>query len=650
MVNGMIMDHTKEQGILQFLFRASKEVFMNIGEMTDENHIQDKYTLYVRYYESCQKELDKLTQTSSQISFLRIITAAVAGLMFFLWYQQKNPAFLVPAFGSGFAFLMLVRCHGILEQKQTYLKDLQSVLKDYMARFGNGWKSFPMDGARYLNDDILEARDLDLFGKGSLYQYICTAGTIWGQDQLAFWMSLPGKGFTRETTLQTVHEIRSRQQAAAELTKKPEFCMELETAARGLRNIEYDECRKIMEHFFHALETKNSFPLACRILIRLFPLLTLTLLFSALLGVHRHLTMPLFFLLAFAQLVSAGLGFYRNNKVLSPIYQMNRTITPYRKLFHLLEQESFDSPYLKDLQKTLLKSGSASAALKDLEKITDSVCARHNIYAFLLYNSLFLHDYHCVEWYEKWKDSYKYSLKAWLKAVGNVEALISLGVICHTRKFHCLPVIADSKHPLLAASDIKHPLLKESSAVGNNIDLTHGTCIITGSNMSGKTTFIRSIGINLALAYAGGFCTAASLRISLMELCTSIRTEDNVNEGISTFYAELLRIRRMIEVSKKQIPMISLIDEIYKGTNAKDRIFAAKETIRNLSKPYAVTLITTHDFELCDLEKDLDIHGKNYHFTEHYKENKILFDYKLKEGRCTTANARHLLRMAGILK
>ena len=125
---------------------------------------------------------------------------------------------------------------------------------------------------------------------------------------------------------------------------------------------------------------------------------------------------------------------------------------------------------------------------------------------------------------------------------------------------------------------------------------------------------------------------------------------DNVNEGISTFYAELLRIRRMIEVSKKQIPMISLIDEIYKGTNAKDRIFAAKETIRNLSKPYAVMLITTHDFELCDLEKDLDIRGKNYHFTEHYKENKILFDYKLKEERCTTTNARYLLRMAGILK
>lgn len=623
---------------------------MSIGEMINENHTQDKHTFYEKYYESCEKKSDKLTQTSNRVSLYRIITAAASGLMIFLWYRQKIPVFLVSAFGFGFAFLMLIRYHSILEDEQTYLKDFQSVLKDYLARFGDGWKGFPMDGARYLNDDILEARDLDLFGKSSLYQYICTASTIWGQDQLAFWLKLSGKGFAEGSDSQIVHEIKSRQQAAAELAQKPEFCMGFETSARGLRDMEYDKSREIINKFFHALETENAFPLVCRILIRLFPLLTLTLLFSALLGIHRHMTMPLFFLLAFAQLVSAGLGFYWNNKVLSPIYQMNRTITPYRKLFQLLEQESFDSSYLKDLQKTLLKNGSASAALKDLEKITDSVCARHNIYAFLLYNSLFLHDYYCVEWYEKWKDSYKYSLKAWLKAVGNVEALISLSVICHTRKFHCLPVLTDSTRPLLTASDIRHPLLKEPSAVGNDIDLTHGTCIITGSNMSGKTTFIRSIGINLALAYAGGFCTAASLRISLMELCTSIRTEDNVNEGISTFYAELLRIRRIIEVSQKQIPMISLIDEIYKGTNAKDRIFAAKETIRNLSKPYAVTLITTHDFELCDLEKDLDIHGKNYHFTEHYKENKILFDYKLKEGRCTTTNARYLLRMAGILK
>ena len=244
------------------------------------------------------------------------------------------------------------------------------------------------------------------------------ASTIWGQDQLALWLSLPGKEFSTDSKLQISDEIKCRQQAVAELARKRQFCIEFETGARRLRNTEYDESREIMDNFFHALETKNHFPAVCRILLRLFPVLTLIFLFSALLGVCRHLTLPLFFSLAFAQLMSVFLGFYRNNKALSPIYQMNKTITPYRKLFQLLEGETFQSPYLMALQKKLLKNGTASAALKELESIADSVCTRHNIYAFLIYNSLFLHDFHCIEKYGKWKDNYRDSLKPWLTALG----------------------------------------------------------------------------------------------------------------------------------------------------------------------------------------------------------------------------------------
>ncbi len=132
---------------------------------------QNNHMAYERDHECCQKKLDKLAQTSNRVSFLRLITVAAAGVAYFLWYQQKTPAFLAFAFGFVFAFLMLIRYHGILEDEQTYLKDFQSVLKDYMVRFDDGWKGFPMNGARYLSDDMLESRDLDLFGKGSLYQY-----------------------------------------------------------------------------------------------------------------------------------------------------------------------------------------------------------------------------------------------------------------------------------------------------------------------------------------------------------------------------------------------------------------------------------------------------------------------------------------------
>lgn len=606
--------------------------------------------MYEKNYGACRNKSDKLVLVSGRISIMRGITFTIAGLFLFAGCRQKNPFLLVPAFFSGFVFFILVHWHSRLEEEQEYLKDSQAVLREYMGRFDDGWKSFPVDGTRYLRDEFPEAGDLDLFGRCSLYQYICTAGTVWGQDQLARWLSLPGKDFTEDFSPQIFGGIKSRQQAVAELAGKTEFCMELETGARRLKNTGYDESQKNMDNFFHALEKDNSFPVVCRILIRLFPVLTLACLFLALFGVSRQLTMHLFCLLAFAQLMSVFLGFYWNNQTLSPVYQINRAVAPYRKLFQLLEGEAFDSPCLKALQKILLENGTASAALKELEAVADSVCTRHNIYAFLLCNSVFLHDYHCMERYVKWKNNYRDSLKPWLKALGDAEALISLSVIARTQNVCCLPEIVVSGPPVLTAADLRHPLLKESSAVGNTIDLTHRTCIITGSNMSGKTTFMRSIGANLALAYAGGFCSASGMQVSLMKLCTSIRTEDNVNEGISTFYAELLRIRQMIHVSRKRIPMISLIDEIYKGTNSKDRIFAAKETIRNLSEPCSFTLVTTHDFELCDLENDPDMDAVNYHFTEHYEGNQILFDYKLREGRCTTTNARVLLRMAGIIK
>lgn len=611
-----------------------------------------KQTNYLKYEEKLEYSREKsarLAHAADRVSLLRGIVFAIAGVLLFIGYQQRNPVFLLPVSALGISFLLLIHKHNRLEEELEDRRDEQAVLSEYMARFTGEWKRSPLDGTRYLSDDFSEAGDLDLFGKNSLYQYLCTASTVWGQDQLALWLSLPGHDFTEDFARPSLEEIRSRQQAVAELAQKEAFCMELETGARRLRNLAYDDCRNVMDHFFHALKTGPHFPAAGRILIRLSPLLTLAFLFSALLNVRRPLTMPLFLLLACGQLMSALLGFYWNNLALSPVYQMNKTVTPYRKLFQLFERASFDSSYLNALQKTCLENGTACAAFAELEAIAESVSARHNIYAFLICNALFLHDYHCMERFAKWKDRYRDSIELWLMALGKTEALISLTAVCRTRSTHCLPEIVSAAHPVLSASDIRHPLLNESAAVGNDISLTDCTCIITGSNMSGKTTFMRSIGVNLALAYAGGYCTALSLRISLMRLCTSIRTVDDVSNGISTFYAELLRIKQMITVSGKQIPMISLIDEIYKGTNSRDRIFAAKETIRKLSLPYALTLVTTHDFELCDLENDTAINAVNYHFTEHYRDNRILFDYKLKSGRCTTTNARYLLRMAGIL-
>lgn len=199
-----------------------------------------------------------------------------------------------------------------------------------------------------------------------------------------------------------------------------------------------------------------------------------------------------------------------------------------------------------------------------------------------------------------------------------------------------------------AAEGLGHPLIPKDVCVRNDFEINNGACVITGSNMSGKTTLLRTVGINLVLAYSGAPVFAHKLECSVMDIFTSMRVHDDLNRGISTFYAELLRIKMIIDYSHKEQPLIYLIDEIFMGTNSLDRIAGARSVLKNLSKSWIIGLISTHDFELCDLEHESSVKIKNYHFTEKYINNEIKFDYKLRPGRSKTTNAKYLMKMVGI--
>ena len=296
-----------------------------------------------------------------------------------------------------------------------------------------------------------------------------------------------------------------------------------------------------------------------------------------------------------------------------------------------------------------LKEGGAALSLRRLAALADHAHTRHNLIFLLLANAFFLSDLHFAHRIARWQEKAAAHLGDWLAVWAETEVLLSLSTVGLVREMYAFPELLEDASPRLEAKNLTHLLIPEEKAVPNDIDATAGTRIITGSNMSGKTTYLRTVASACVLAYAGAPVPGERFCLSPLHIFTSIRVTDDAAHGLSTFYAEILRIKSMMAFKEKSLPMLIVIDEIFKGTNSADRLVGAKEAIQRLTGPLFLTLVSTHDFELCNIKSD-SAPITNWHFEESYEDGKILFDYKIKEGRCTTRNAQYLLKMAGIME
>jgi DNA mismatch repair ATPase MutS len=354
-------------------------------------------------------------------------------------------------------------------------------------------------------------------------------------------------------------------------------------------------------------------------------------------------------IMSIIQLIVVFITFRKNNEILGPLTRINESISKYKNIFNILKEQEFNSELLKEFYQELNKEGGAYLSIKKLDNIASCFNIRGNSIIFLILNILFTWDLQCVSMFNTWKDKYGKNFESWLNIAGQIEALISLSTIALTKENVCLPEILHNEEPSISFKEIMHPHINESKCVANSLNLTNGSYIVTGSNMSGKTTFLRSVGINMVLLNAGAYVCASEFKATIMMIFSSMRIEDDVVNNISTFYAEINRIKDIMYSLEKKIKMLVLIDEIFKGTNSLDRIVGATKAIEKLSKKWCINMVTTHDFELCELEKDKNIHAKNYHFSEYYVDDKIKFDYLIKEGKCTTKNAQVLMKLAGII-
>ena len=591
-----------------------------------------------------------------------------------------------------FVFARLVVCHRRAARRLVLLTARLSVLDGMLTRFDGHWRDLAEDGAAYLAAARPQLTDLHVFGPSSLYQYLCQARTRAGRERLAAALR------TEAPQGAALALVRARHGAIRELAAHPQTALTL--ASYGALLPDGQDVAPLLAALAEAPWRPSGLRRAACVML---PAVNVAACALALLG-----AVPLLLpggLIAGSFLLT-WLAARRSEAVLAPLMPLAQALGAYRRIFLTLERAPFASPHLAALQRVLREGAaatgpcedaaargcgtttqgqaaghgaavreaaadtpagaaapghaadapagaaapgrSASAGLRRLARLAAAVSWRRNFFFYFLANGLFVFDFAAGLLFERWCHREGARLAPALAVWHECEVLLSLSTLAVTQARTVFPVFLEGEAPRLTATALRNPLLPEESAVANDASLTAGTTIITGSNMSGKTTWLRTLGMNAVLAWAGAPVCAAAFSLSPLALYTSIRVDDSLAEGMSTFYAELLRIKEMVAAERTGRPLLLLIDEIFKGTNSADRITGARAALAHLTNAHSITLVSTHDFELCDLE----VPGgrvRNAHFEEQYQDGRIAFDYRLRAGRCQTTNAVYLLRLVGIL-
>lgn len=608
------------------------------------------------------EEIRLLSRSLGRLASWRLISMAAAFVVLLVaMWTGRLWLYLAALFGLG-SFVFFLRQFQKETQQRDYKKAMRTIYQDRLSRRQAGWTSFPENGqsifskleAKALHRFHL-AKDLDVLGRDSLYQRISLAFSDKAKSRLSDYL------LTTEADAKT---IRERQAAVRELSEKDDFALHMATLIELARTKESKQRKAQAQLFIHNAAKKSSaisaLRLPRRVAIVLFPLVMILLICALIIWADIPLLLSLASALGITQLLAAMIRLPHTNRTLEGIEGFKAYIEIYQSMIEAIEDRSFESDLLSDLSAKLYDTDGAraSVSLTKLGKLANRATSRQNTLAWIISNAILFWDEHCVDSYRKWRDQAGDQIETWLDVCSEYEALLSLAASTQCYEHYCWPTVHEnrpmentmaSSGPNLNFEELHHPLIDTKRSVSNDARLAQGSYIITGSNMSGKTTYLRAIGLSVLMAQAGCCIPAKSADITALTIHSSIRVDDNVAAGISSFYAEILRIRAMVEAARSGEPMLLLIDEIFRGTNSADRVTGAYEAIRRLSLPHVLLLVSTHDMELCDLEQDPAVNAINYHFSEQYVNDQIQFDYKLREGRSKTTNARFLLRMAGII-
>ena len=586
------------------------------------------------YKEKIKNSLEikkQLQKKCSVIAIVRLLLVAFIGGISYIFYSKQNYLEVFISLALGFiVFVIIAIYHGKIKNKIDRLDILIDLNEKGLMRINYEWKKFEDKGDEYIRENHAFTNDLDIFGQNSLFQWINSTVTSFGRKSLVDIISL------RKSFL--FGNIEDVQDAIKELAENIDWRQKLITDARIISK-DVSDTRDLIS--WANTEMKVNFTM--KYIPYIFLTITYSLIILCVLG-----KIPISLILLVLIMNYCAIKFLTKDyeKQIELFSNQKRNIYAYSVILEDIEEKEFKSNYLNKLKSNLKsQSYSCEKEMKDLKKLLDWVGdSKKNAYYFIL-NILTFSDVFIVCNLEKWRQKNGCKISDWLNIMGEFEALCSISNIPYENEEWTYPIV--NTNYVFEGNDIGHPLLT-SEAKCNDFKLNkNNVCLITGSNMSGKSTFLRTIGINMILAYIGAPVRGKNVKCGKYNIYTCMRTKDNLEERISSFYAEIMRIKKIVEAVRKGEKVFFLLDEIFKGTNSEDRHTGATVLIKQLQNSGAVGLVSTHDLDLCNLEKSYDW-LKNYNFREYYENNEIKFDYVLRKGKSETRNAIHLMRLAGI--
>ncbi len=586
----------------------------------------------------------RLSSVSRRFSWLRFglgVGAAIAAWMAVAEPSWSGLWFLL----SIVAFLIAAVLHERVERRRKRAEVAAVFYRAGLARIADAWAGQGPTGERFADADHLYSSDLDLFGSGSLFQLLAISPTGEGQRTLARWLcSAAGP-----------QEIRRRQMVVEELRS----CLDLreDLAILGGKideSIDFDGFRAWAAKRGNA---NTRWPALMAAVLALANLAALSYWSSHLIDFFSGPesgrdsffggALPLFM----SSMLSACLvGLYlssgrRVRLHLDPLVQDLEALV---HIFARVEGEEFEAPLWRDLRARLDTTAVPSKTIARLVRLVQTDQSRKNPF-FRAIAGLLLPGTQLTLAFERWRLRFGPEVADWLEALGEMEALSALSGYAYEHPEDPFPEIIEDG-PCFEAKELAHPLIPRSESVSNDLSIGRDLrlLLISGSNMSGKSTLLRTIGVNVVLALAGAPVRAQQLRVSPMVVGTAMRIVDSLRQGVSHFYAELRRLRAIIGASGGEVPVFFLLDEILHGTNSHDRRIGAAAVVKELIGAGAVGLVTTHDLALTQIATDLGQGADNAHFTDRLDEGRIYFDYKLRSGVVERGNALELMRSVGL--